>query len=261
MGKSRAEKCAYASLFLTESKSHLIRFGVVQLFDYRNQDAAAVDGITGGMFGIRLDNLVSGVNAFEALASFTNSSGGEKLKKRDRYRYPCVVLVSQVLTLIDAFIFPDHLDTAQSDSQLHGLTLVRSTEPRLGQSQGTLLASLIRLSLVLLSYLEPSSVKFLQACSRLRCFLHWALEIVRESVALGGYSQAFNELTAPLDRMVLAVVLHCHRALSRCSTVLVEMESSPWQKYFPDVEAREKRLVTVSSTSIVTRDLTFPLPV
>ena len=216
------------------------RFGIVQLFDYRNQDASAIDSVTGGMYGIRLDNLVSGVNAFEALAGaklHTNSSGRHK---RDRFRYVSVVLASQVLTLLDAFIFPDNLDTSKAASQLHGLALVRSTEPRLGQSQGTLLASLVRLSLILLAYLEPSSVKFLQACSRLRCFLHWVLEILRESVALGGYSEAFNELTAPLDRVVLAIVLQCHRALSRCAVVLVEMESSPWQNYFSDVESRQK---------------------
>ena len=40
----------------------------MHLFDYRNQDASAIDGITGGLYGIRLDNLVSGLNAFEALA-------------------------------------------------------------------------------------------------------------------------------------------------------------------------------------------------
>lgn len=89
--------------------------------------------------------------------------------------------------MLDAFIFPDNLDSANSMSQLHGLALVRSTEPRLGQSQGPLLASLIRLSLILFAYLEPTSVRFLQACSScLRCFLHWTLEIIRESVALGG---------------------------------------------------------------------------
>ena len=178
------------------------------MFDYRNQDASAIDGITGGMYGVRLDNLVSGVNAFEALAAaklHVNSSGRHR---RDRHRYVCVVLSSQALTLLDAFVFPDNLGTAGAEaSRLHGLALVWSTEPRLGQAQGTLLASLVRLTLVLLAYLEPSSVKFLQACSRLRCFLHWVLEILRESVTLGGYSQAFHELTAPLDRIVLAIVL------------------------------------------------------
>jgi len=148
--------------------------------------------------------------------------------------------MSHVISINLQFIFPDNLDSAQAASQLHGLSLVRSTEPRLGQSQGALLVSLVRLSLILLAYLEPSSVRFLQACSRLRCLLHWSLEIIRESVTLGGYSVAFYELTAPLDRMVLAVVLHCHRALSRCSAVLAELESSPWDKYFSDLESRQK---------------------
>ncbi len=152
------------------------------------------------------------------------------------------VLVALTLSSLSPlqFIFPDNLDSAKAASQLHGLSLVRSTEPRLGQSQGALLVSLVRLSLILLAYLEPSSVRFLQACSRLRCFLHWSLEIIRESVALGGYSVAFHELTAPLDRMVLVIVLHCHRALSRCSVVLAELESSPWDKYFSDLESRQK---------------------
>ena len=57
---------------------------------------------------------------------------------------------------------------------------------------------------------------------------------------MGGYSQAFHELTAPLDRMVLAIVLQCHRALARCSAVLVELESSPWQKYFGAIDDRQK---------------------
>jgi hypothetical protein len=149
------------------------RFGVANLFDYRNLDASSVDGITGGLYGIRLDNLVSGVNAFEALAGAKLHANHSGRHKHDRYRYVTVVLSSQILTLLDAFIFPDSLDAAQTSSQLHGLGLVTSTEPRLGQSQGTLLSSLVRLSLILLAFLEPCSVKFLQSCSRLRCFLHW----------------------------------------------------------------------------------------
>ena len=213
----------------------------MHLFDYRNQDASAIDGITGGLYGIRLDNLVSGLNAFEALAGAKLHANRSGRHQRDGYRYVTVVLASQILTLLDAFVFPDSLDAAQTSSQLHGLGLVTSTEPRLGQSQGTLLASLVRLSLILLAFLEPCSVKFLQSCSRLRCFLHWVLEILKESVTMGGgYSQAFHELTAPFDRMVLAIVLQCHRALSRCSVVLVEMESTPWQDYFCDIESQQK---------------------
>ena len=219
-------------------------FGITELFDYQLQDAAAIDAITSGVYGIRLgDNLVSGINAFEALASaqlYVHVQKGNARSLRDRNRYVSVVLASQALTLLDAFIFPDNLDSSTSATQLHGLALVRSSEPRLGKSQGPLLASLVRLSLILLHFLEPCSVRFLQACSRLRCFLHWALEIIRESVALGGYSLAFHELTAPFDRIILTVVLHCHRALSRCSSLLVEIESSPWDKYFPDVDTRQK---------------------
>lgn len=230
-------------------------FGVVHLFDYMNQDASAVDGITGGLYGIRLDNLVSGVNAFEALAGAKLHSNRSGRHQRDGYRYVTVVLASQILTLLDAFIFPDDLDTEQTSSQMHGLALVTSTEPRLGQSQGTLLSSLIRLSLILLAFLEPSSVKFLQCCSRLRCFLHWVLEILRESVTLGGYSQAFHELTAPLDRIVLAIVLQCHRALSRCSVVLVEIESNPWEKYFCDVETQQKSKRRIFRATLEQREI------
>jgi hypothetical protein len=80
-------------------------FGIVELFDYRNQDASAIDSITGGMYGIRLDNLVSGINAFEALAGAKvdiEQAENDKTRKRARYRYVCVVLASQVLTLLDA---------------------------------------------------------------------------------------------------------------------------------------------------------------
>ena len=219
-------------------------FGITALFDYQLHDGAVTDSITSGIYGIRLgDNLVSGINAFEALASaklYASNDAKHAMNVQKRHRFASVVLASQVLTLLDAFIFPDNLDSSTSATQLHGLSLVRSSEPRLGQSQGSLLASLVRLSLVLLHFLEPCSVRFLQACSRLRCFVHWALEIIRESVALGGYSTAFHELTAPYDRIVLLILLHCHRALSRCSTLLVEIESSSYEKHFPDVESRQK---------------------
>ena len=80
-------------------------FGVLELFDYRNQNASAIDSITGGMYGIRLDNLVSGINAFEALAGAnvnTKQAENDRMRKRARHRYVCVVLASQVLTLLDA---------------------------------------------------------------------------------------------------------------------------------------------------------------
>ena len=222
-------------------------FGVAELFDYRNQSASAIDSRTGGLHGIRLpDGPVSGISTSQAFVephfnSHDEGNGADgQRNERESYRMMCVVLSSQLLSLLDAFIFPDTLDASQPTSQLHGLALVRSIEPRLGQAQGPLLASLLRLSLLLLTHLEPSSVKFLQCCSRLRCFLHWTLELIRESVAEGGYNAAFHELTAQMDRMVLAAVLQCHRALSRCSAVLMEIESSPVEKYFKSTESRQK---------------------
>eukprot|EP00978_Attheya_sp_CCMP212_P002152 scaffold4441_cov48-Attheya_sp.AAC.2 len=220
-------------------------FGVANLFDYCNNDGAAVDGISGGLHGIRLaDTGVGGITSFDAFskAGLNVSTGVDDTAGfvRESCRVISVTLASQLLSLLDAFVFPDSLDASLPESQLHGLALVRTTEPRIGISQGPLLASLLRLSLVLLSNLEPSSVKFLQCCSRLRCFLHWTLELIRESIALGGYSSAFHELTAPLDRLVLAVVLQCHRAFSRCSSVLYEIESSPFQKYFSSEESKKK---------------------
>ena len=226
-------------------------FGMGDIFDYRNQPAAAVDPVSGGLYGIRLpETNVNALNATKYIKSVNKGTYGEHgLSAQDRYRRISVELSAQTLSLLDAFIFPDSLDASLPISQLHGLALVRSNEGRLGISQGPILASLVRLSLVLLCNLEPSSIKFLQCCSRLRCFLHWSLELIRESVALAGYSAAFHDLTAPLDRLVLAVVLHCHRALARCSAVLSEIESSSVSMYFHDQDTRKKydrRLLRVS---------------
>ena len=153
-------------------------------------------------------------------------------------------LSAQTLSLLDAFIFPDSLDASLPISQLHGLTLVRSNEARLGVSQNLILASLIWLSLVLQCNLEPSSInKCLQRCRRLRCFLHWSLELIRESVTLAGYLAAFHDITAPLDRPLLPVVLHCHRALARRSAVLSEIESPPLAKFTSMMTRQERNTI------------------
>lgn len=226
--------------------------GMGDLFDWRNQPSPALDPLSGGIYGIRLPetNNATLLDATEYIKSMDpKRNGGNPVSEQDRYRNTSVRLASQTLALLDAFIFPDSLDASLPVSQLHGLALVRSNEGRLGTSQGPILASLIRLSLVLLSNLEPSSVKFLQCCSRLRCFLHWALELIRESVALAGYSAAFHDLTAPLDRLLLAVVLLCHRAIARCSAVLSDFESDVASNIFHDEESRkknERRLLRVS---------------
>jgi len=217
-------------------------FGLVQLFDYRLSGASAVDTTSGGLHGIRLPEgqtpaiLSSEIITETALDRRDKENTSIKYCHRKRV---CVVLASQVLSLVDPFLFPDTLDASKRHSQLYGLSLVQSKQPRLGLSQGPTLASLIRLSLILLSNLEPTSVKFLQCCSRLRCFLHWSLELIRESCVESGFSVAFHNKTAVLDRCILCIVLQCHRALSRCSVVLLEIESSP-QKYFNDKDTQKK---------------------
>ena len=153
-------------------------------------------------------------------------------------RLVCVNLAAQVLALLDVFIFPDSLDATLPVSQLHGLALVRNTEARIGGGQGPLLASLVRLSLVLLNQLEPCSVSLLQCSSRLRCFLHWIFEMIRESEALDGYSATFNKLTAPFDRLVLLVVVQCRQVLRRANAQKSDLEV---QSTDIDLNGRERR--------------------
>lgn len=197
------------------------------------------------MHGIRLESgLLPGMTAEQAAVETTPFNVQSKTSISRSYRRNCVNLSSSLLCLLDAFIFPpEALDSEDQESQLFGLTLVRSTEPRLGQAQGPLLLGLGRLSLVLLSHLEPSSVLFLQCCSRLKCLFSWTLELIRESVAsVGGYSSAFSDKSGKLDRLVLAVVLQSHRALSRCSAVLVEIESTSYRKYFASEDSKSRNL-------------------
>jgi len=217
-------------------------FGVTQLFDYRNQHTDGTDERSIGLHGMCLARgLLPGIAATEAAIESSFNTHGSDSSPLRRSR-TCVTLASQLLSLLDAFIFPGALDASASETQLHGLALVRSAEPRLGQAQGPLLASLLRLSMLLLSHLEPSSVAFLQCCSRLRCLLHWTLELIRESAVSGGDSTAFCVHTAKLDRLVLAVVLQCHSALLKCSVVLMEIDSSPIGKYLVKTESKERNL-------------------
>ena len=142
-------------------------------------------------------------------------------------------LSSTILTLLDAFIFPDEdgLLGGEMDAMVYGLTLVKPSEPRIGTHQGPLLASLLHLSLLLLAYTIPSSLKFREATSRLRCLFHWALEVIRETCVVGiGSSSAgmgataFHKLTKILDGLVVGVVLVCHRSLYRIDQILSQME-------------------------------------
>eukprot|EP00980_Cylindrotheca_fusiformis_P005609 scaffold1184_cov132-Cylindrotheca_fusiformis.AAC.30 len=241
-------------------------FGVADLFDYRNQVASAIDEVSGGLHGIRLlEGRVDGISTSELLefyrismSSALSSDGdvsAESMRERGLFRRICVTLSSQILSLLDIFIFPDSLDASLPASQLHGLALVRSTETRIGSSQGPLLMSLVRLSLLLLCHLEPCSVELLQCSSRLRCFLHWIFELAREAEALEGYSAAFNKITAPFDRLILAIVLQCHRTLGRCASLLREIESTPFEVYFDSKETQKKAYRRLLRVSLELRDI------
>ena len=241
---------------------------MADLFDYRNQRASAIDQLSGGLHGIRFpDGSVAAIRArdlaifFEILNEGSSSPLPAESATRDAksehgiLRRVCVTLAAQLLSLLDVFIFPDSLDASLPTSQLHGLALVRSTETRIGTSQGPLLGSAIRLSLVLLCHLEPCSVNFLQSSSRLRCFVHWVLELIRETEALDGYSAAFNDLTAPFDRLILAIVLLCHRALGRCGALLTEIESSTFDTYFESKESQKKYYRRLLRVALELRDI------
>lgn len=276
------------------------------MFDYCNQQASAIDDVSGGLHGIRLtDALLPAIRATEYISFLGGGPGPEnksdaadfpivgsrsisanntELVKRGVARRLCVSLSAQILTVLDPFIFPESMDSSSSASSLHGLALVRNSEPRLGTSQGPLISSAVRLSLVLLALLEPCSVKFLQCASRLRCLLYWALELISEQStkvpasagesvtadkgknAADQYSSIstnsnLNSIAAnavlPLDRMVLAIVLHCHRALGRCAALLSEIESqwSLHETYFVSRESQKKHFRRLLRVSLELRDV------
>jgi hypothetical protein len=239
------------------------RLGVVDLFDYSNQRASAVDGVSGGLYGIRLpDGRLGGIKAKE-YATFSSRSDGQlpylvgtpgSEASKDVDRRLCVSLAAQILILLDAFVFPESLDTSLPASQLHGLALVRNSEARLGSSQGPLVSSSIRLTFLLLAVLEPCSAKFLQCVSRLRCLLGWALELIRESTS-EGQPVAFHQGIAHVDRLLLAIVLHSHRALGRCAALLSEIESSPFSKYFSTRESQRKHHRRLLRAALELRDI------
>ena len=145
-------------------------------------------------------------------------------------------IAAQLLSLLDAFIFPSD---NKKLGKTYGMALVRATDSRIGQSQGPLLASLIRLSVLLLTHLEPCSLRFLHACGRLRTFSRWLLSLIRENgAAIGGINTPFTEATAYLDRLALVIVLHAHRALEKCARLLTIFERN--EKLFQRPEDRKK---------------------
>jgi len=81
------------------------------------------------------------------------------------------------------------------------------------------------------------------------------LELIRESAALGGHSTAFQALTAPLDRLVLSVVILFHHASSKCSKVLAKIESSSSVKFFSNIGAKQKNHRRIFRSSSELREI------
>lgn len=95
------------------------RFAISDLFAVRNEEFT-VD-ISGGLEGIRLpDGSISGVSATEIINDLKHiahnvSDNKERQKYFDSYagnRRVRVSLAAQILSLLDAFIFPDSLDAS-----------------------------------------------------------------------------------------------------------------------------------------------------
>lgn len=249
-------------LVVISRSSHYSRFGATAFLAPDANTASAVDPISKGLFGIRiLNDDLDALGAEDVLDSVLKGDPAqleqdiEEGSSISTNRRICVKLCAQVLALIDVFIFPVSLDANLPISQLHGLSLVRNTESRVGGGQGPLLASLVRLSLVLLNQLEPCSVSLLQCSSRLRCFLHWIFEMIRESEALDGYSATFNRLTAPFDRLILLIVIQCRQVLKRARCLRVELEAPSSAINFGDGEVRKKMYRRLLRVALETREI------
>lgn len=210
-------------------------YALVDQFEYRNSLSSVIDDISGGVFGIRINDRVGGISATDVIAETRRCRGEDEdfnftSQSKDHYRRICTTLSCQVLELLDPFIFPDRCDDV---ARQQGFALIRSIEHRLGKSQGLVLLSLVRLALVQMGYLELSGTKALKCGSMLRCFLNWCLDLIRESM--------FDDEDA-VDRIIICVVLQCHRSLQKCSLVACELETNPEYFSFPEQSKHTKRL-------------------
>ena len=206
-------------------------FGVIEMLEGKHPDKASKEDNWNGIGGVRLSQSnIPPLNASRVDAKTT-----------------AVTLAAQLLSLLDAFIFPSDGKT-QSRGRSYGMALVRATEERVAKPQGPLLSSLVRLSLMLISYLEPCSLRFLHATGRLRTFTRWLLTLTKESsVAMGGFATPFSESTGALDRLALAVTLHAHKALEKCARMLSVFETSPDLFQSPsDLKKTSRRVLKAS---------------
>ena len=229
------------------------------------------DNVTGGVFGLLLPEGEIGPFKFEFMAKMygknsfqselnagVQDGSSSSCAHKNLLERICVNIAAQMLSLLDVFIFPEDSSLGVSESsRLHGLTLVRGTEKRIGSAQGPLLLSLMRSSLLLLSRLEPCSVKMLQCCGRMRCFVHYSLELVRESEAMERYSVTFNKIALPFDRLLLSTFVRSHFALQKTSKLLREIEfnHTDFTSLFANKESQKKSYRRLFRVTIELREI------
>lgn len=227
----------------------------MDLFAHPAASQPAVDAVSKGLRGVRLtDDRPMRVRASDYIKFLPDLTA---FGVREIDRHLCARLGSQIFSLLDAFIFPQSLGSeASTTSPLDGLALVRFNEARLGTSQGPLISSAVRLSFVMLSLLEPCSLTFLQCCSRLRCLLCWALELLRDSNVAEGQTLRFHpDGGQHIDRLVLAIVLHCHRALQRCALLSRDLTADSSAKTSQRKETHKKYHRRLLRATIELRDV------
>lgn len=140
-------------------------------------------------------------------------------------------------------MFPQSSASSQKILPVDGLALVRFSEARLGDSQGPLVSSAIRLSFSILVMLEPGNWALLECVGRLRCLLRWSLDLLSESHGLDGQlNSSHKDGTSHFDRLILCTMLLCHRSLQRCSVVYTAIEENPDLTFFSVIDVQKKYL-------------------
>jgi PH domain associated with Beige/BEACH len=237
-----------------------LRFGAVDLFSINNNDTIKCEPVTGGLNGIRVpDDAPIHVVASDYIgfltsdATYDNSNVGQLFTVESHL---CCRVVVQVFSLLDAFMFPQASTSSQKIFPVDGLALVRFSEARLGDSQGPLVSSAIRLSYILLAFLEPGSLALLECVGRLRCLLSWSLDLLSESHGVDGQlHSSHRDGSSHFDRLILCTVLHCHRALQRCSIVWLAIEENEKDASFPTNDAQKKYLRRIGRVVVEFKDL------
>lgn len=133
-----------------------------------NIDRCGIDMLLTEVRFRKLDGIKFDDGAALSLSIADMASGLE-----ERHRYASVAVAAQVLSVTDEFLLLSS-QTAQAEIS-KGLALTACYESHFGQAQGPLLVSLIRLSLLLLSALNPCDDAFNRNLFRLRRYFYWCV--------------------------------------------------------------------------------------